>query len=386
MTIVKRGNSLRVVVRVTGQKPATRTFAKDEKAQALLWEEEQKLRMNSRKQFTRGVTLGMLCRRYRDEVEKPDPTTTKGEIAMSNRFAIDFAETDLSEMTKKWWMDTVEGWHHLKPSSRTRYMWRINAVLRVAAEKEWNSCKVDWKSFSEAYTALEKKGAIDGGDPRARRVSQVELDLLKNRYRGSSPQLLDIIDFAVILGLRQGEIAKLTWSDIKDADTDEPMLLVKKRKNPKKKITGLVPLLDDSLQILQRQPRPKDLVSDQRIFRMDAQQIYTAFHVLVRTLQAEGKLSKAEEDDLRFHDLRHEALSRLFERGFSIPEVQLVSGHKEWESLKIYTNLKPSGLHQGPLAHQQLMNDDRQLEKLLENPKLRAKLIVLLNSQEKRAA
>ena len=48
--------------------------------------------------------------------------------------------------------------------------------------------------------------------------------------------------------------------------------------------------------------------------------------------------------DLRIHDLRHEATSRFFERGFSIPEVALITGHSDWASLKRYTQLRPQDL------------------------------------------
>ena len=44
--------------------------------------------------------------------------------------------------------------------------------------------------------------------------------------------------------------------------------------------------------------------------------------------------------DLHFHDLRHEAISRFFEKGLSIPEVSLVSGHKDIRQLMKYTHLK----------------------------------------------
>jgi site-specific recombinase XerD len=49
--------------------------------------------------------------------------------------------------------------------------------------------------------------------------------------------------------------------------------------------------------------------------------------------------------DLHFHDLRHEGTSRLFEAGFSIEQVALVTGHKDWKMLRRYTHLKPEGLH-----------------------------------------
>lgn len=48
--------------------------------------------------------------------------------------------------------------------------------------------------------------------------------------------------------------------------------------------------------------------------------------------------------DLRFHDLRHEGISRLFEQGYQIQEVSMVSGHRDWGSLKRYTNLRPEDL------------------------------------------
>ena len=45
-------------------------------------------------------------------------------------------------------------------------------------------------------------------------------------------------------------------------------------------------------------------------------------------------------DDLRFHDLRHEGITRLAEDGLTIPQMQQVSLHESWESLRRYVNLK----------------------------------------------
>jgi integrase len=53
---------------------------------------------------------------------------------------------------------------------------------------------------------------------------------------------------------------------------------------------------------------------------------------------------RAGIEDLRLHDLRHEATSRLFERGWSIPEVAAVTGHSDWATLKRYTQLRPADL------------------------------------------
>ena len=48
--------------------------------------------------------------------------------------------------------------------------------------------------------------------------------------------------------------------------------------------------------------------------------------------------------DLRFHDLRHEAISRFFEVGLSIPEVALISGHKDAKMLFRYTHLRAGNI------------------------------------------
>jgi hypothetical protein len=42
--------------------------------------------------------------------------------------------------------------------------------------------------------------------------------------------------------------------------------------------------------------------------------------------------------DLRLHDLRHEATSKLFERGLSPIEVATITGHKTLNTLKRYTH------------------------------------------------
>ena len=58
-----------------------------------------------------------------------------------------------------------------------------------------------------------------------------------------------------------------------------------------------------------------------------------------------GRLRKrADLCDLRFHDLRHEAISRFFEMGLSVPEVAVISGHKDARMLFRYTHLRAEDL------------------------------------------
>jgi integrase len=124
------------------------------------------------------------------------------------------------------------------------------------------------------------------------------------------------------------------------------MILVRDRKHPTKKIgnTFNVPLLGNAYAIIKRQRKtigPEG--QEPRIFPFVADSVGSAF---ARAVTA------AKVPNFHFHDLRHEAVSSLFEAGYAIPEVALVSGHRSWGSLKRYANLKPEGLHSGPVAHQ----------------------------------
>jgi integrase len=91
-----------------------------------------------------------------------------------------------------------------------------------------------------------------------------------------------------------------------------------------------VKLTHEALAIIDRQPKVDD-----RIFPTSAKSIQGSFFRACRKLGI---------DDLHFHDLRHEAISRLFEAGYQIHEVAQFSGHRDWGSLRRYTNLRPANL------------------------------------------
>lgn len=75
--------------------------------------------------------------------------------------------------------------------------------------------------------------------------------------------------------------------------------------------------------------------TNQYIFPYDPRSVGAAFTRACRLLGIQ---------DLRFHDLRHEATSRLFEPGYQIHEVAQFTLHDSWNELKRYTNLKPENL------------------------------------------
>jgi integrase len=84
--------------------------------------------------------------------------------------------------------------------------------------------------------------------------------------------------------------------------------------------------------IVESQPR-----TSARVFPYDPKSVGAAFTRACHVLGIE---------DLRFHDLRHEATSQLFERGYQIHEVAQFTLHESWNELKRYTNLKPENVRE----------------------------------------
>ncbi len=92
-----------------------------------------------------------------------------------------------------------------------------------------------------------------------------------------------------------------------------------------------VPLSSRAIATLQALPRSLD----GRVFPIAAETVKKAYHTAVE---------RAEIDDLRFHDLRHEATSRFFERGLDMMEVAAITGHKTLAMLKRYTHVRAADL------------------------------------------
>jgi len=191
-----------------------------------------------------------------------------------------------------------------------------------------------------ARAALSRLGLIGNACERDRRPTQQELDSLTSYFENNSRQLIPmgrIVRFAVATAMRQEEICKIEWSDV---DVHNRVVTVRDRKDPRRKDGNhqRVPMLNltayDAWEILLEQRIVTRGVG--RVFPHHPKSTGTAFRRACRVLKIR---------DLRFHDLRHEATSRLFEAGLTIEKVALVTGHKDWKMLRRYTNLRPEHLH-----------------------------------------
>ena len=135
-----------------------------------------------------------------------------------------------------------------------------------------------------------------------------------------------VVKFAIETGMRRGEILALKWRNIDLGWCTAHIPLTKNGR------ARTVPLTDGAVEVLRALP-PRG----ENVFTIDDSALRWAFCKAQSLTGIKG---------LRFHDLRHEAISRLFEMGLTVPEVQMISGHKTIGCLFRYTHLLPLDLAQ----------------------------------------
>lgn len=198
----------------------------------------------------------------------------------------------------------------------------------------------------QARPLLSHMHLIGGGGKRERRPGEDELSRIVEWLEANRGRIYaDAVRFAVMTAMRRGEIVRLEWCGL---DNEKKLVLIKNRKDPRKKAGNdqWVPLMNGAWELVQAQPN-----ADARIFPIHEQTLSKYFKDACNALSI---------PDLHFHDLRHEGISRLFEQGFDIPRVALVSGHKSWNNLRRYAQLKPEDLHDGPGAPLAAVRPDTQ--------------------------
>ncbi|MEI7612743.1 MAG: site-specific integrase [Betaproteobacteria bacterium] len=168
------------------------------------------------------------------------------------------------------------------------------------------------------------------GKGRDRRLTDKEWGKLEVQCRKSrNRHLLPAFTLAVESAMRQGELLSLRWEDV---DFKNRFALLSDPEKIKNEEPRAVPLSSRAIEVLTRLPRSIDGV----VFNVERMTLYHAFIAACK---------RAGVTNYTWHDLRHEAMSRLAERGdFSVLELAAVSGHKTLQMLKKYTHLQATKL------------------------------------------
>jgi integrase len=206
-------------------------------------------------------------------------------------------------------------------------------VLRAA--KSVKGLPVRPEIVQEARQACAELRLTGKARKRARRPTSAELEQLRDYFarrdkRARIPMQV-VVEFALNSARRESEICRLEW---RDNDPRGRTGMVRDAKHPTKKDGNhrRFKYTPEAWAVVQAQPKGSEY-----ILPYDPNSVGTAF---TRACQLLGI------KDLRFHDLRHEATSRLFERGYQIHEVAQFTLHDSWNELKRYANLRPENLRE----------------------------------------
>ena len=258
------------------------------------------------------TTLANALERYRREVTPKK----KGASREANRIAI-WLRSDLA----------CRSIASLKPSDFAAYRDK-----RLEAKAAAATIRLELGVISHLFTIAIQEWGLSVVNPiqsirkptvnnaRTRRLEgDEESRLLAACLESRTRHLYSMVVLSLETAMRRGEILSLTWSEI---DLSRSVI---KKDDSKNGEGRTIPLTEKALAVLP--PRG--------IGRLFSHQPRSAF---------EAALKKAGITDFHWHDLRHEAVSRLFERDMNVMEVAAVSGHKTLQMLKRYTHLKPEDL------------------------------------------
>jgi integrase len=332
-TLRKRAGRWQVQIRRQGHAPASRTFMK--RADADAWARQTEAEIDRTGVLhdlrpLRTVTLADVLTRYSQEIspQKRSGASERLRITaiirrpISRRYLIALSSSDIAQYRDE----------RLQTVSAGTVIRELNTISHAldTAKREWGI------HLPSNPVKVVRRPAAPTGRTRRLRADEEER-ILSACDRGRTPLLKPLIILALETAMRRSELLGLRWRDI-DFSRRLASLTLTKNGEPRE-----VPLSRTAIEVLQSLCLADG--SADRVFPMTGHSVWLAWEHLRQ---------RAGSPDLHFHDLRHEAVSRLVERGLSIPEVALISGHKDLRQLFRYTHLRPEDvaakLQCGPAA------------------------------------
>ncbi|MDX9897055.1 MAG: site-specific integrase [Desulfofustis sp.] len=227
---------------------------------------------------------------------------------------------------------------------------------RLAEGKSNNTVRLELALLGHLYTVAIKEWGMGGltnpvsqirkpspGAGRNRRLTGDEqARLLAACRKHSNPKLAWIVELAIETAMRAGEIESLRRGQV---DLNRRIIRLDETKNG---TARTVPLTRRAVEVLREvlddvRPIDTDLLFWGELGQRKADGKRTRKPYVWRVSWAEA-LERAGIEGLHFHDLRHEAVSRLVESGLGDQQVAAISGHKSMQMLRRYTHLRAEDL------------------------------------------
>lgn len=330
-SVIQVGGKWRVQIRRKGFPPRTQTFGTKILADKWGRQVEQEIDTGRAGQLApKHVTVGALIERYELEIGAAKPFGRNKENTLK-LIKAQLGKVPVSDLSAERIVKYITEDRKVAGVTAAIDLTYLKGVLKVA--------RALWKVgvvpgvVEDAREMLKYMGMAHRSNERDRRPSSEELAKLREWFAGRSQTLTaDHIDFTLDSCFRPpSEITRLRWDDLNRQDRT---IVIRDRKDPRKKLGNnqTVPLLGRCMEIIDRQPKTGEF-----IFPVNGKSWSSLFPRACEELGI---------TDLQLYDLRHEAISRLVESGkYSIPEMMLVTGHKDPKQLMRYTQLRARDLH-----------------------------------------
>lgn len=335
----------------------SKTFTKESLAKEWIKKLEAEIQINpdilNPETKTVSKTLDQFIERYIEEIGNEFAGTKKS--ALKNICNYDIAQKDVYSLSRQDFstfaierrkgnpMEMLDG---VSPSTTLKDLSHISSVLGHA-ELVWGENVVNAKNeLSQAIIGLKKARIVTKSKERDRLITTEELFTLTNhfykgwkRVRNAIPMHL-VMWLAIYTGRREGELCEMR---LEDFDRKNNQWKIRDVKNPdgskgNHKFAHLEPnallIIEELLEPSTRRRMLELGYSDELLLPVNVQTVSDYFRRACRLNSI---------TDLRFHDLRHEAATRYAEDGFTIPQLQTITLHSSWGSLKRYVNLKKRG-------------------------------------------
>lgn len=313
-TIRKRNSRWQVQVRRFGFPPVSKSF--QNRKDALEWSREIERQADRYEllpdlKVLDTITLGQLIERYKTQIVTRKKSAKNETIALDAFLRQKMCKKPLSKITSADFAHYRDlRLKNVTAKSLKREFSPIHNMFEVARD-EWN--------LPLRTNPLDKVRLNVVDAKRERRLQDGEYEKLINAAKTrQNPYIPIVIIFAVETAMRRGEILNLAWSQV---DLRRRCVTILEAKNG---YSRTIPLTPKAYVLLQDLDRGNELV-----FPLTKDALKMTW----------GRILKvADIEDLHFHDLRHEAVSRFFEMGLTVPEVASISGHRDSRMLLRYAH------------------------------------------------
>ncbi|EPX97868.1 MULTISPECIES: tyrosine-type recombinase/integrase [Ralstonia] len=330
-------------VRRKGFPPLSQTFPTREEAESWLFGIEASIRLRSRAAAKRQAEAKLaaelqarphivadLLRRYLVEETPKKKGAGAEEYHVRSILDSPLALIHLENLTRR----DLQDWRdqrleQVKGSTVNRQLNILNAALKHARD-EWG---VDLPDSVIRSVRRPKNPAS-----RVRRLSKAEEAAIRQAGEDTrNPYVLPILDLALETGMRRGEMLGLRWWQV---SYEGRSVHLTDTKNGASRGVALSLKAMATLQTV----RQMAYDTSAALNGPDERPVFPGVTPNALKLAFKRMLERAGVDDFHFHDLRHEATSRMFEKGLSAMEVASITGHKDIRVLQRYTHLQVKDL------------------------------------------